>query len=356
MGRDNPFQDRLDRFMADAEARDEEKLRADIERQKAEGRCDLARMPQVETQPFRAELEVERSPIFVSNTFKGDSWSYERELTHPESGEPVTQRVSVGRLHAKGRPRGALKQIHQEVFYKVLKLWGDQGYPIMEREDETGEQITVGVFSVTAYELVKFLRNSDAAKEYRRTQDLVEDLASIPIVLEHEYSWQETSDRRSLKLLSYVDWHEKKVDPKTRLPKPGGLSKVTIYLSPVVTAGFLAKNVKQLLLGPYESLGAGGRGRRAEVARLLYPLLDHELSSKESFNCTLTSLCERLGMTPQPYKSLRGRPFKRAVRQLTGKPILGEKYQLRVQLRESQDGKDYVLEARRHPCQLNLPL
>ncbi|MFH1919441.1 MAG: hypothetical protein ABIP48_06090 [Planctomycetota bacterium] len=356
MGRDNPFQDRLDRFMASAEARDEEKLRADIERQKAEGRCDLVQMPQVETQPFRADLEVERSPIFVSNTFKGDSWTYERELVHPRSGEPVIQRVSVGRLHDKDRPRGALKQIHQEVFYKLLKLWGDQGYPIMEREDEDGEQITVGVFGLTAYELVTYLRGNDSVDHYRRVQTLLQDLASTPIVLEHEYSWQETSDRRSLKLLADVEWREKKVDPKTRRPKPDGFSKVTIYFSRTVTEGFLSKNVKQLLLGPYESLGAGGRGRRAEVARLLYPILDHELSSKESFNCTLTSLCERLGMTPQPYKSIRGRPFKQAVRQLTGKPILGERYQLQVQLRESQDGQDYVLEARRHPCQLNLPL
>jgi hypothetical protein len=101
-------------------------------------------------------------------------------------------------------------------------------------------------------------------------------------------------------------------------------------------------------------LGAPGRGRRAELACLLYTLFDHELATKDTYHITLTALAERYGMTHQRYKSDRKRPFAHAARLLDGQPILGEKYRLQVQLRDAADGKDYVLVARRQPSQLEL--
>ena len=69
----------------------------------------------------------------------------------------------------------------------------------------------------------------------------------------------------------------------------------------------------------------------------------------------LMKLAERFGLARYPYKSKRREKFLRAVSTLDGKPILGERYRLRTMLRESQDGTDFVLVARREPTD-QLPL
>lgn len=347
------FEKHIEQLNQKVEAREKAEQEADVVRQKEEGHCDLIPFPTVATQPFRSEMSVEGSSIFVVNAYKEDFRHYERTLTHPQSKEPVIQRITVGKLHDKDRPRGALKQTHQEIFYKLLKLWGDRGYPIMERE-ENGKKLTVGYLTTTVYELVTYLRGNDSAKHYRRVQEALQDLSSIPIVREQIYGWQDIRDRQQFKLLSDVVWNEAKVDSKTRRPRPGGTSEVSVLFSPHVTEGFLTKNVKQLLMGPYNELGTGRYGRRAEVARLLYPILDHELANKDSYHVTLTALSERLGVAPKASKGHRKRPFTYAIQMLNGKPILGEKYQLRVELRPSGDGRDFILVAQRQCQQLEL--
>jgi hypothetical protein len=321
------------------------KVEAEIARQKAERRLNIIPMPQVATQPFRSELTVERHALFVSNGFKGEFWKYERTVTHPESEEPVIQRVTVGKV-ANGRSLGVLTQAHQEIFYGLLKLWAETGYPLSSHGQ--------GVIETTAYELVTKLRGSDAPKHYARVRSLLRELHSIPITLENAYTWQGVGDLEEFTLLGEVHWQLRKIDPATHRPLVGGKSQVRILLSSVLTEGFLRKNIKQLLYGPYQELGAGKYGRRAEVARLLYPLLDHELATKETYHVRLAALAERLGMAPKAYRSKRHEQFIGAVRALNGKPILSEQFRLSVELRESEDADDYVLVARKDANQLGL--
>ena len=95
---------------------------------------------------------------------------------------------------------------------------------------------------------------------------------------------------------------------------------------------------------PYEELG-----QKAEIARLLYPMLDYELAEKDSYHITLTHLGERLGISYRPSKEHRKRIFEPALIRLSGKPILGEKFTLKVVLSLTKDQKDYYLDAKRVP-------
>lgn len=353
MGNADPIVISLDSIKSRMEARlkqetaeEEQKRKEDVEKQMQEGKCKLIPFPTCATQPFRSELTIERHPLFVVNAFKGDCFVHERTVEHPQTREPVIQRIMVGTLEKKStRTYGVLKQVHQGLFYKLLKLWGEQGYPL------DGSR---GAVSTTVYDLVVALRGDDAAHHYQRTRRLLRDLSSIPIVFENAYTWQGLQDLDEFTLLADVKWNVRKLDKETLRPRQGGSSKVKITFSETVTEGFLRKNVKQLLWNPYAELGGQGRGRRAEIARLLYPLLDHELSTKDQYHIRLTTLSERLGLASHAYKSLRVRPFIQAIKLLHGKPILGEKYKLQMKLTESADGEDFILEARRAAYQLKL--
>lgn len=324
-----------------------EKKRAEVKQARTEqleqGRCNVVPLPRVATRPFRTELTVEQNSLFVANNYRGESFVRESVALHPESGEEVIRRMSVGKLHASDRARGVLKQIHQDVFYKVLELWGQQGYPVGELRGRA-----YGTVRVTAYELVTAIfSGDDNARAYRRTRELLRDLMAIPIVLENVYTWQGLKDREEFSLLSEVTWSEKQLDNSGR-PVAGGESLVTIMLSSLVTDGFLARHIKVLLGEPYESLGKGP-GRRSEIARLLYPFLDSQLATKDAYHAKLDSLSERFALQRYPYRSKRKEKFEPAVRALNGKPIHEGRYILRVELQPSADGEDFVLHARRVP-------
>lgn len=338
-------------------------VQADLAQQVEDGRCNIVPMPNVATRPFRAELYTESMPLFVSNTFKGESRSYERELKHPETGEPIRDLIVVGKATRKDKERGVLKQEHQECWYKLLKLWDEQGYAL-----ETAKGDTMGVLKMSQYKLVMALIGDDSAKAYERAGRLLADLSGIPILRSQAYLWQQKTDRVSFKLVDGATWVAENVDAETMLPRPGGRAEVTVSFSAFVTEQFLRKRVKQLMLAPYLELSSVRRGdlepsgskvsrsgRRAALAPLLYAKLDHELAGKDRYHIKLETLFAELGMASYRYKSQRKQRATLALKALEGRPILSERYSLRVRLRESSDSKDFVLEAERSAPQLNLP-
>ena len=306
------------------------------------GSCNITPLPCVATQPFRSDLTVEQNSLFVANRYKGNHFTRTWTIKHPDLGEPVLRKVTVGKVHAKDRARGILKQTHQDAFYRLLQLWAEYGYSL-----GTVDGSTYGTFTTSSYRLVQAIRGDDSSTEYQRTQSILRDLAATPIVLENVYTWQGFRDRLECTLLNGVSWKECKVDSKTRRPKLGGKSEVTILFSDMVTESFLHKHVKTLLGEPYQSLASKGRGGRGELARLLYPYLDAQLAKKDSFHIRLKALAERFGFSSHQYKSYRKRKFDPAVRILNGKLIQSENYRLRISLKESADGTDYVLTAKR---------
>lgn len=315
------------------------------------GRCTIKPLPNVATQPFRSELSVEHNSIFVSNSFKGDSFERTWEAKHPESGEVVLRRLLVGKVNETDRSRGVLKQSHQDAFYRLLDVWAKQGYQLLPGKDGN----VYGQISATAYEIVTAICADDSEKEYQRAQQLLQDMASVPIVLENSYTWQGLVDRDQFTLLGEVRWKERSVDKVTRRPKPQGSSQVVILFSSRMTEGFLNKHIKMLLGAPYWSLGSAGHGRRAEVARLLYPFLDGQLATKDEYNICLCDLFSRFALAKYAYRSKRREKILPTLKMLDGKPIVAEKYVLNVSLRNSSDGEDYILVARRElPSQLQL--
>ena len=306
------------------------------------GHVNVVPLPRLATQPFRTELTVERNSLFVSSTYKGDYFVRESLAHHPDSNEPVVRRVTVGRTGRRGRARGVLTQAHQDAFYQLLRFWGDCGNPVAEVDGAPH-----GIITVSGYELVTSLcGGDDSSKAYQRVRDLVRDLSAIPVLLENEYSWQKVCDREEFTLLERVYWRERRVEQATGRPSRKGRSEVRIHLSPNVTTGFLDQNIKVLLGGPYQALRHQGQ-RKGEIACLLYPWLDLQLSRKESYSAKLSGLIERFALAPCRYKSKRKEKFAHAISALNGQLIQQGKFKLRLSLRLAADEQDFVLVARR---------
>jgi len=319
-----------------------------IDQQVESGHCDVIPLPKCISKPFRADIYTESVPMFVANSFKGQSREIVREHKHPETGEKIVDRLLVGKSNIDSdRERGVLKQVHQDALYQLLRLWGEAEEPY---EVITKNGKTWGVLELSAYELVFALRGkigNNTAINYRAVRELLDDLTGIPITRELHYTWRNEYDEAKFTLLDGVDWQSKSIDKSTGRPKPGGEeSKVTILFSRFLTKQFLEHNVKQLLLTPYMQL-ARTKGRRAELAPLLYSRLDRELSTKPKFNIKLAALFHELGFTVYRYKSDRKKKAQPAVDALNGLPILGERYTMAVKLRVSSDKKDFVLVATR---------
>ena len=299
----------------------------------------LTRPAPIPSRPFRTELTVEQNSLFVANNYQGEHFVRQSVVRHPGTGEDIVRRMSVGKLHPTDRARGVLRQIHQDCFYKVLELWGQQGYELGLIRGKR-----YGVVRTSLYELVNAIFGAtDNARSYRRTRELLRDLQAIPIVLENVYTWAGLKDREEFTLLGDVAWSEKRLD-KSGKPSEGGRSTATIVLSSMVTEGFQASHFKVLLGQPYEALGQG-RGRRSEIARLLYPFLDTQLAEHEVYEGPLDALAERFALHRYAHRSKRKEKFAPAIRALQGKPILEGNYRLRLELVAVTD--DYILRAER---------
>lgn len=329
------FAQEMEALAARAEAAELDDKRA---AQLASGRCDLSIIATGTAKPFYAELTLERHMLFVVNSFKDDFRILRQQIQDPVTHEPIEQVVLIGKTSEDDeRSYGVLKEVHQDVWYRLLWLWNKQGSPITAEGKPYVES--------SAYEIVRLLRGDDSEHHYRRARELIHQIASIPIVFKNVYTWLGMRDVEQFRLIADYDWQERRVNKRGQ----GGNSHVRIVLAQHVGDGFLAEHAKPLSLGVYESLGG------VAVARLLYPFLDHKLASKDSYNVRLTTLAERVGLRHYEHRSKRLEKFQPALRALEGQPIQGDRYRLRVSCAEGKTDGDYVFVAKREARQLGLP-
>jgi hypothetical protein len=314
----------------------------EVENQKMAGQCNIVPFPVSDpTKKIRTELTIERHAFFVSNTYKGNSRVYDREIRDPETGEPIIQRIMIGCTPENSRREyGVLRQVHQEVLYKLFSLWADQGYKITEIAE-----FHYGSITTSAYQLVKYLCGRDSVNDYNWVRTILRDMEHTPIVIKSAYTWQGVQDLNDFCILK-TEWCGIPIDKNTLRPKTDGESKVQILFSSYITQGFLRKNIKSFAMNPYLCLKDKGR---KGLAKLLYSMFDYELANKEEYHISLSSLADRLGTTKYKFKSLQRQKMEPSIKSLNGALILDSKFKLAVSLRDSQRKNDFVLDAKRIP-------
>jgi hypothetical protein len=317
-------------------------VRKEVEKQKRAGQCNIVPFPVSDlSKKIRTELTIERHAFFVSNTYKGNSRVYDREIRDPETGEPIMQRIMIGCTPENTRREyGVLRQVHQEVLYKLFSLWAEQGYKITEIAG-----FHYGSITTSAYQLVKYLCGRDSVNDYNWVRTILRDMEHTPIVIKSAYTWQGIQDLNDFCILK-TEWCGIPIDKDTLRPKTDSESKVQILFSSYITQGFLRKNIKSFAMHPYLSLKDKGR---KGLAKLLYAMFDYELANKEEYHISLSSLADRLGTTKYKFKSLQRQKMEPSLKSLNGAPILDSKFRLEVSLRESQRKDDFILDVKRIP-------
>ena len=76
---------------------------------------------------IRAELNIEKWPLFTISQFKGKSREYIRQEILP-SGDIQSHRVTIGRI--PGGEAGVLRILDLKCYYALIKLWEDAGRPV----------------------------------------------------------------------------------------------------------------------------------------------------------------------------------------------------------------------------------
>lgn len=347
------FADLGARMVAQEEAEREASAAAEVQEQKDALRCRLILLPNVPSQPFRAELTIEQNNIFTADATRMFIVR-ERQIDHPVTGEKVIRRVTVGKAGDKDRGRGVLTPAHQFVFHSLLKLWGqgEQAHRLAEEEGKHYASLTM-----SAYAMVTSIWGSDKSEHYQQLKTLLFDLSAVPITLENVYTAQGLTDRVHFKLLADVQWREQERDKKTGTPlRSSAPSEVHVLFSAFVTDGFLKKHVKVMLWEPYKAFQ--GRGPRASIASLLYGFLDGQLAAslrtpgrKPEYQARLSALADEFDLPRHKYKSQRLHQFAAAVRVLDGQKIRaggedGWNYRLHVSIEPMKDASDYKLVAR----------
>lgn len=310
--------------------REEAKIKEQLER----GICNISPLPESEEEPFRSILVLEQHPLFVDNSFDGPVWVYEKTVRDRMTGEEATQRVTVG---DKKSSRGVLKQKHQEILYKLFRIWAESGSELLVGK---GGFKHAGL-TMSAYQLVKYIYGNDSKKSYRYVKDALDDLSCIPVSITNAFTKNGLVNIDLFRLLQ-VEWRVRGFDPSCKRPCSSGVSAVHIIFSSRVTEEFLKRRVKMLFLGRYLSIGAG-RGPRPSLARLIYPFLDYQLARKDRYNISFSALLKRFGSSEYEYKSSRRNRVLRAVTALQGLPLSKGDFALCISTRESSSGKDYVL-------------
>ena len=127
----NDFTDQLqalqeiaDKQHAEQKAQDKAAKEQSRQEQIEAGACTIVPFPRRATkEPFRSDLTVEQNSLFVSNRYKKKHFVREWKLDN--GSEDTLRRVAIGKNNEKDEPRGVLKQAHQDVFYRLLQLWGE---------------------------------------------------------------------------------------------------------------------------------------------------------------------------------------------------------------------------------------
>jgi len=76
---------------------------------------------------IRAELNIERWPLFTTSQFKGTSREYVRQEVLP-TGSVKQRKIVIGRIVDK--EVGVLRILDLKCYYALIKLWEDAGRPV----------------------------------------------------------------------------------------------------------------------------------------------------------------------------------------------------------------------------------
>lgn len=243
-----------------------------------------------EKRPFFSQGLIEKT-IFLPNSSRKKSYVV---------AENQEYQLSIGTVGGK-KEFGILKIRHRDVLYALLRLWAENNWKTTEYEiknaDNTKIVIRTGYVKTNRHEILSLiLKKRPGKKDYDSLMDTLWDLKTIPINLIDK---KEKDISKIFSLLNSFSFNKKDV-----------YGELTIYFNEEITKNYYRK--KDLKLKYLETF----RNFKSEVASILYPVVDRNLSQMSKYSVKIEKLCEQTGLSKYKYISEYKKKWKTALNEL----------------------------------------
>jgi hypothetical protein len=304
-----------------------------VDIEKAKPLAEVIRLPS----PEQASHVLTALPVVRHWLFAPDKTTLRyREFVHETSyrGKDVVQKICIGDKIAAARGEGyrVFTTQTQRALFGIQHLWQTQGGRLV---NINGKRF--GSVCCSSWQLEEALFGSHGGRQRQLIRYLVQQLASVPVKIENYVD--QDGYLSTLDLTGLI--HGRFASSRRSHASQMGFPWVEMVVDPVLVNSFERKEVKPIDL---EVL----RGFKTDIAAILYPKIDHHLSTHSSVELRLDGLVEKLGLTGKQLvqKSYRLRKFAEPVEELSGKPTSAGGV-LSVEIQPTADGEDWKLVARR---------
>lgn len=303
----------------------------DIE--KAKPMADVIRLPMPEqTGHALTALPVVRHWLFAPDKTTLRYREFVHETTY--RGKDIVQKVCIGDKIAAARDEGyrVFTTQTQRALFGIQHLWQTQGGRLVSINGKR-----FGSVCCSSWQLEESLFGSHGGRQRQLIRYLVQQLASVPVKIENyvdQDGYLSTLDVTGL-------IHGRFASSRRAADGQMGFPWVEMVVDPVLVDAFERKEVKPIDLDVLRSF-------KSDIAAILYPKIDHHLSTHTSVEMRLDGLVNKLGITNAQMgkRSYRLVKFKEPLAELDGKPISAGGTMM-IDVQPTADGEDWKLVAKR---------
>lgn len=294
--------------------------------------------PKIETQKkgesliVRSELNLEHFSVFTVSTYRKKS----REIVVREklpTGEVSERRAIIGKT-AKGIETGVLDIHHFKVYLVLLELWEKAGRPIHEP------------VHFTILRVIKRLDLSFDGRTYARVKQWLRDLRQVPLTFINSFyipKVERHTDLHDVSVLNHLRIYERKKEKEGEQQKTYGYGEFRFD-------DYILENLVNNYSHPLRLDVIKEFKKHKDLAILLYTYLDRCLAFRDEYAVTLEKLFEHLDLSQRyvRYPAERKRVITPVLKELKNKE-LSTGILTECEIKETEDGKDYKLVARKDP-------
>ena len=276
---------------------------------------------------IRAELNIEKWPLFTTSSFKGKSKEFTR-MVKLANGNIETRKVVIGKIN--NTEVGVFRIFDFKGFCALIKLWENQGRP----KDR-------GV-TFSFHQIAEILGLSWGGKTFAEIKAMLMRLRKIPIDWTNSFYNREKKETENL-IESFTILSDLKIYEKS---KGGG--QMTLFFSSYafdkrLLGNLLANYSKPLLLDNVLKF-------KREISILLYRHIDLIMNDKPRFERKTKELLADLDIPAisYPYPAQRKKLFEPILKELEGVEISSGVI-TKAALERTKDRKDYKVVFEKQP-------
>ncbi|MBI4707174.1 MAG: replication initiator protein A [Candidatus Omnitrophica bacterium] len=283
---------------------------------------DTTLITQKRREIIRAELNIEKWPIFATSTFRGKSREIIREVI-TEDGSILSKKVIIGKIADK--EVGVLRIFEMKGFYALIKLWEEAGRPLNKN------------VNFALHQVAEILKREWGGTTYRQIRNMIDRLRFTPI--KWIYSWEQKDKECSLEdgfTILADKWIFEKKESKQLT---WGFSSFRFHEA--ILKNLIENKTKPVYLNVILKL-------KKEISVLLYRHLDLVMADKDYYERKTEGLFSDLELAEYNRPSQRKRLLESVLKEIEGEELSTGILEY-ARLKKTKDDKDWKVVFKKSP-------